>query len=1390
MIGSKTIGRLGFLTGLVGLAVAAHAGPELTTPSKDLSFIENLGQWDSRALYYSGLPGMDVWITSDGLVYKVYQDAVPTAKDGKWTNTKRVRSSHAFGMEFVGANANPIPNGVNARKGIYNYIHGNKRVSGVQRYEEARLDHLYDGIDMRVYHDEGGARFDLVVQPGADPSVIGTHFTGTENVRVISPKKLGVQTRFGETEISGLFVYQEVGGKKKEIKSSFYKQNGVVKFKLGSYDHSRALVIDPLVYSTLLGAVGDDQGMDIAANNLGYAFMCGVTWAPTFPTSFGAFNEFIQDIDGYVTKFTTDAVEIVWSTFIGGAAQDSCNAIAIDAFDNAYVTGHTNSQDFPTTLTSPQPANGGSDYVPDFYYPGGTDAFILKLSADGTSMIYGTYVGGKERGKFDPLPSPRPDPPPFLDVLNPACSEVAVDIVVDSAGAATICGFTRAPSFPVTANAVQPTFAGPNGVPDLADWGKDGFITKINPAGTAWVFSTFMGGRAIDVCSGLSLDADDNIYIAGATNSTGLPTTPGVFPTTPGAFDRSIVGRDMFLIKMPPAGNTRVWATVLGGNGNDGNFYEGDDGVDIGWTDFHKPNIFNPLAGFFRYGGTSHGNPDYGFTRVSVDPQGDAYITGTTRSTNYPTTIGAFDRQFNNGIDCGLTRVFRDGTRLIYSTLIGSNGQNWPNAIRVDDTGVAYVAGYSQTGGLTMPAAPNTVQPAYQGPDFPNDWFDGDAFVLAFNDSGSNILWGSYVGGDEGEEAFGVDLDPSRSFYLAGRTNSWVGAGQFPTTAGAFRTFMINDRPAPNVPPKAWSDAFLAKLHIRVPIVMDSLVMVPKDVAGTQQSVGTITLSGPASAGGAVIHLVSNQSDIVQIPSEITIPEGQTVGTFTADTAAVIETYTTTVTATFEARTLQAPLVVAPYLSALTVSTINVVGGNNITGRVTLFQPAPTGGAEVFLYSGDPNVVQMPVSVMVPEGQTTAIFDISTNGVTVFTPVQLTAQFLGMARTQVVNVLPSQLVQFFFTPNRVSGGEKSTARVSVNGEVGADTTLTISYVSGYNNVSFPNTVVIPAGASFVEFDVQTGFVPANGITRLRATGPMGSIDGSLGIDHTQISSIFVDSTDVIGGALINGRVNLTRPAAASGLRITLSNNNPVAGTLSTTNLFVPPGSTTSEPFTIQTNSVSQTQNMTITASKPGYTSKSVTILVREPTLGLQLLISPSSVVGGLSTTGILSISGPHPDDLTFSLVADSNVVSYPPFLTIPAGETEVSFNIGTILVATDKTVNFVAQRGTQSATAQLIVLSPDIASLTLTPNTVRPNQYSTAFLTLDQIAPPGGIKVNISASLPSLVTLPSQITIPGGRSTGSFSVRARAVSRTIAVEIICQIPGKARRVSAFLFINP
>ncbi|HRF59603.1 MAG TPA: SBBP repeat-containing protein [Fimbriimonadaceae bacterium] len=1374
MIGNRAWRRLGVLL-LSGLAAGAAfaAGSKAvsqTVPKQPPHFVENKGQWDSRATFYSGMPGMDIWVTDSGLVYSLYRDEMRQKDwaDNRLRNRLRptpdiVRWGQNIGMTFVGGQTNPAETGVQPIKGVYNYIQGRNTVSGARRFNEVSMRGIYPGVDARLYFDQGVPRYDLIVAPGTDPNVIRTDFPGSNSVRVVSNDTLAIGTRFGDLRVTGLKVYQQIGNVKRSVVARFVKRGGFIGYEVGQYDRTKPLIIDPLVYSTLLGTIGDDQGWDCAADNLGFAYITGTTVAAAFPTTFGAFDEFIANRDAFVTKFTTDAVDLVYSTFIGGTGSETGTGIALDPQGNAYICGITNSDNsdplpFPTGSAivgvPPFQPNNAMGFNPKDANYRPTDAFVFKLNATGSAMVYGSYLGGQEsQWQFN-----RPDP-----IVNPAASEQAFDIAVDSNGNAVVVGWTRSTSFPVTAGALEPVFDGPFQQPPNpfapfgVNPGTDGFITKIDQDATTLVFSTYMGGRNNDDCTGVAIDPDGNIYATGTTLSTGGPlpdgsVPPGVFVTTPGAFDRTVINNDAWVLKLPTSGLSRTWATVVGGN-------DDDFGID-----------------------------------VDVDPFGDVYITGNTFSTNYPTTIAAFDRQYNNGADMFVTRIFRDGARLVYSTLCGSAPDQYPNALVVDDTGVAYIVGTSIFGGLATTT--DGFDDTFEGPDppFNDDLYIGDAFIQAYNDSGSNILYGSYIGGEEGDQAIGCALDPSRSLYIAGLTNSWREGSKvaFPTTTGAFREFMINDRPPPFFdPPKAWADAFLVKLHIRVPIVMESLTFVPRDVAGSQSSTGTIVLSGPASAGGALIHLKSSDPDVSQVPDTVLIPEGDTTVTFEATTNPVLETITTVIEATFEARKLQAPLVVAPYLSALTVSNINVIGGNSITGRVTLFQEAPAGGAEVALFSGDPNIVVMPESVTVPEGTRTAIFDIQTRGVAVLTQVQLTAMYLGMARSQIINVLPAQFRNFTFTPVRVTGGEKSRARITMSGAVPTSTVLQIVRVAGFTNVTFPSTVTIPANASFVEFDVQTGFVPASGTVRLRAIGPGGTIDGTLGIDTNQITGVIINPTSVIGGGTAVGRVNLSRPAAASGMVINLANNNPVAGALDRTTVLVPPGATTSEEFNIQTFSVTQTQTMVITASKPGYASRTGSLLVIEPTLGLQISLSPGTVVGGFGGIGIVEIVGPRVDDLIINLTSSNTTAcQVPASVTIPAGQTEATFDFTTNIVKNDTSVTITARRGNQSASTTLLVTAPALASLTISPNSVRSNGTATGFLTLDQIAPAGGLTVRISANLPALVQIPSSINISGGRMTASFPIKANAVSRPIAVEIICQIQGRTQRVSAFLYINP
>ena len=353
-----------------------------------------------------------------------------------------------------------------------------------------------------------------------------------------------------------------------------------------------------LVYSTYLGGSGDDEAFGIAVDALGSAYVTGYTNSPNFPTPGAVQPVFGGGSDAFVTKLNPAGAGLVYSTYLGGRYFDVGRGIAVDALGSAYVTGWTLSDNFPTTAGTVQPAFGGFN-----------DAFVTNLNPTG-GFVYSTYLGGSH-------------------------VDQGYGIAVDALGNAYVTGETVSTNFPTTGT-VQPTFGGGF---------SDAFVTELTPTGTGLVYSTYLGGSSADVGFGVAVDALGSAYVTGGTDSPNFPTTAGAVQPTPG------FGGDAFVTKLAPAGTALLYSTYLGGSS-----------IDTG-------------------------------VGIAVDAQGSAYVTGATNSPDFP-TAGPGESTFGGGVyDAFVTKLAPAGTELVYSTYLGGSDYDVGFGIAVDAQVNAYVTG-------------------------------------------------------------------------------------------------------------------------------------------------------------------------------------------------------------------------------------------------------------------------------------------------------------------------------------------------------------------------------------------------------------------------------------------------------------------------------------------------------------------------------------------------------------------------------------------------------------------------------------------------------------------------------------------------------------------------
>ncbi|HEX8492476.1 MAG TPA: SBBP repeat-containing protein [Pyrinomonadaceae bacterium] len=621
-------------------------------------------------------------------------------------------------MKLVGADKRSVGVGLEELPVKSNYFIGNERSkwqTKVSNYARVKYRGIYPGVDLIYYGTRGQLEYDFEVAPGTHPNAIRLSFEGAKRVRVESDGDLVLDTENGEVRHKRPHVYQDVNSVRRSIPCGYLlDENQHITFDVGDYDRSKPLTIDPvLTYATYLGGSLGDAAYGVAQDAAGNLYVTGITSSINFPTTAGAYQA-IYPTDAqsvvFVAKLNPAGTALVYSTYLGGSGHDpsyaSANSygysIAVDASGNAYVTGDTSAINFPTTAGAFQPTTAVQH---------GIDAYVTKLSAQGDSLIYSTYLHGPGQS-----------------------NDYGSAIAIDSSGNAYVTGLTNSTTFPTTAGSFQPTTPASS---------FPGYVIKLNASGSALVYSSYLGGSTYDYPRSIALDATGNAYVAGGTSSTNFPTTTGAFRTT------SAGGGDAFVTKINPAGSALVYSTYLGGsasktaNGadrandiavdNSGNAYVTGDTTSanfpttagayrttaVGGTDAFITKI-NPSGGALVYSTYLGGvGKDIGYS-IDINDLGNAYVSGSSDSSNFPTTSGALQSS-NLGLTAFVTKLNLTGNKLVYSTYLGGSANDDGWAIAVQGSGDAYVVGTTRS--TNFPVTSGAFQQAHAGG---ND----DAFVV------------------------------------------------------------------------------------------------------------------------------------------------------------------------------------------------------------------------------------------------------------------------------------------------------------------------------------------------------------------------------------------------------------------------------------------------------------------------------------------------------------------------------------------------------------------------------------------------------------------------------------------------------------------------------------
>jgi hypothetical protein len=637
-----------------------------------LSFEANRGQTAPPAQFLARGAGYSLFLTGNGAVFVV------SRREKQATNSALSRAptkTTVLRMNLVGANSISAGEGLDEQTGKANYFIGNDSATwqvNIPTFGRVQYKNVYSGIDLTYYGSQRQLEYDFIVAPKADYTQIELDFKGAKKVEIERASgDLLLHTRLGVMREHQPKVYQEADGARHEIAGRYVMRgHGRIGFDVGDYDATRPLVIDP---------------------------------------------------------------SLVYSTYLGGSADDVGSGIAVDASGNAYVTGYTLSTNFPTKNPL-QPSKGAGNTA---------DVFVTKLSADGQSLIYSTYLGGSG-------------------------DDGGNSIAVDSSGCAYVTGGIYSTDFP-TKNPVQATYGG-------GALG-DAFVTKLSADGQSLVYSTYLGGSDGDDGHGIAVDSSGSAYVTGGTTSTNFPRKNPLQATYGGGFF------DGFVTKLSPDGQSFIYSTYLGGSGSDigdgiavdssGNAYL------IGNTDstnFPRKNPFQAnLNGSFdafvtklsadgqslvysTYLGGSDAETGSG---IAIDSSGNAYVTGETLSTNFPTK-NPLQANINGSSDMFITKLSPSGQSLIYSTYLGGSGREFGFSTAVNSSGNAYVTG--QTTSADFPTK-NPFQPSSGGGSF-------DAFVTKLSADGQSLIYSTYFGGNDGDNGVGIAVDSSGNAYVTGYTFS------------------------------------------------------------------------------------------------------------------------------------------------------------------------------------------------------------------------------------------------------------------------------------------------------------------------------------------------------------------------------------------------------------------------------------------------------------------------------------------------------------------------------------------------------------------------------------------------------------------------------------------
>ncbi|MGD0743650.1 MAG: immunoglobulin domain-containing protein [Verrucomicrobiota bacterium] len=764
---AKRILPAGLAFSLVALAVSAQTPTPLG--GMPLFFEANRGQADHSVQFIArGRDSQFLILPAEAQIVLRQKTAAPSP----------VR------MQFMDANPRAQIRGDAELPGKINYLTGNDPAqwrTGVPLFAKVRVDEIYPGIGLVYYGTQQQLEYDFEIAPGADPDAIKIHFDGLDKIAVSAQGELVLILSAGEIRQPRPVLYQTVNGLRREISGGYRLVSAhTVAFTVGNYDHSLALVIDPLLnFSTYFGGNAGETAWAVKVAKVdtnSFIYIAGQTFSSeksnNVPLSTpGAFqtnyNGGSLAGDAFVAKFDNLGQNLIYFTYLGGSSDNAAYALAVDNAGDAYVAGFTTSTNFPVTNSIP---GGGAIHGPidPFAKAYLSDAFVAELDAGGSNLVYSSYIGG-------------------------AGADSAYGIALDSSNNAYVTGFTYSTNFPATTDAFQKHLGVTNSA-FSSYYNANAFVAEIGAAGTNLLYSTFFGGTNFDEGRGIAVDSSNYVYVTGFTGSQNFPTTNAVYQP---------------LAYVTYTTNSAPTNQVFTTNLVNGSLLNGATNHTPGYDAFVAR--FNPSFAGLLYstflGGT---NNDQAFA-IAADTNGAAYVTGWTVSTNFPNSVAMADLRnglinnltsgFNITTNAFLTKIIWNGTNasIESSTVFGGTNRNIDigYGVALDPSGNVYVTGSTSSTNFPAINVPGLTHGTNAG--------GNDAFVVAFSNDFSGVLYSAYLGGSANDVGYGIAADTNNA-YVVGQTLS----ANFPV--------FYSERSSPfQGSLNGTNDAFLAAIMLVVP---------------------------------------------------------------------------------------------------------------------------------------------------------------------------------------------------------------------------------------------------------------------------------------------------------------------------------------------------------------------------------------------------------------------------------------------------------------------------------------------------------------------------------------------------------------------------------------------